>query len=234
MSGIYGIFRFDRDPVENDWLDRMRSAMACYGPHGGGARIDGFVAMGPLLREIAPEDEFEKQPVEGRRGPVVSAARLDNREDLLNAFQIPAKSWANTSDGQLASMAFDRWGTELPIHLEGDWALAAWDRREGKLILARDACGSGALYYFEGRGFIAFASSLGALLAIPGVAKEPDPLRLAQVLISWQHNADLTAYKGFHRLVWAHSLTAGREGQTTRRRYRSPEGRELLNYRRDE
>ncbi len=234
MSGIYGIYRYDGAPVSRECLERMRSAMAYYGPHAGESKIDGSLAIGHLLLETDPEDRFEKQPVEGRRGLIVSAARLDNRDDLLEILQIPANRRAETPDGHLVSLAFDRWGEELVTHVQGDWALAGWDRHERKLFLARDAFGSGALYFHEGKGFVAFASSLKALLAIPGVVREPDPLRLAEVLVSWQHDADLTAYKGFHRLVWAHSVTVEQDGHTLRRRYWSPEGRELLRYRRDE
>ena len=132
------------------------------------------------------------------------------------------------------SLAFDRWGEELCSHLEGDWALAAWDARERRLLLAVNACGNATLYYYQGKGFIAFASCLKALLALPGVPKEPDRLRLAQVLVSWQHDAELTAYKGFRRLLWAHAMTVASDGQTRSWRHWSPEGRDQLSYRRDE
>ena len=234
MSGIYGIFRHDGAPADSGWLERMRAAMAYYGPHGGGNKVEGPVGMGHLLLEINPEDGFENQPVSGIRGAVVSAARLDNRAALLAAFRISSTEAPRMSDGHLVNLAFDRWGEELCSHLEGDWALAAWDSRERRLLLARDACGNATLYYCEGDGFIAFASSLKALLALPGVTREPDRLRLAQVLVSWQHDAELTAYKGFRRLVWARAMTIGPEGQIRNWRHWSPEGRELLNYRRDE
>jgi asparagine synthase (glutamine-hydrolysing) len=212
----------------------MKAAMAYYGPHGGDCKIEGQIGTGHLLLEINPEDAFENQPVQGVRGPVVSAARLDNRAALLEAFQISSTEALRFSDGHLASLAFDRWGEELCSHLQGDWALAAWDARERRLLLARDACGNATLYYFEGNGFVAFASALKALLALPGVVKEPDRLRLAEVLVSWQHDAELTAYKGFRRLVWAHAMTVGPDGQTRTWRHWSPEGREMLAYRRDE
>jgi asparagine synthase (glutamine-hydrolysing) len=234
MSGIYGICRYDGAPVAADWLERMRSAMAFYGPDGGGSKAEGPLEMGHLRHKIAPEDEYDRQPVEGNRGPVVSAARLDNREELLALFQISAGTAASTADGHLVSLAFDRWGEELGAHLQGDWALAGWDRHERKLLLARDVFGSGNLYIHQGKGFIAFASSLKALLAIPGLTKQPDLLRVAQVLVGWQHDAELTAYEGFRRLVWTHSLSVGPQGQTRRWRYWSPQGRELINYRRDE
>lgn len=234
MSGIYGIYRHDGAPADPAWLERMRGAMAFYGPHGGGCKVDGSVGMGHLLLEVNPEDEHEKQPVGGVRGLVVGAARLDNREDLLDAFEVPAAEAARLPDGRLVSMAFDRWGDEVCSHLEGDWALAAWDARNRRLLLARDACGNATLYYYEGKGYFAFATSLKALLALPGVPKEPDRLRLAEVLVSWQHDAELTAYKGFRRLIWAHAMTVGPGGQTRIWRHWSPQGREPLCYRRDE
>ena len=98
--------------------------------------------------------------------------------------------------------------------------MAAWDARERRLLLARDAFGNATLYYCEGKGFIAFASSLKALLVLPGVVKEPDWLRLAEVLVSWQHDAELTAYKGFRRLVGAHAMIVAPDGQTRAWRHR--------------
>jgi asparagine synthase (glutamine-hydrolysing) len=234
MSGIYGIFRHDGAPVDPSWLERMRAAMAYYGPQGGGSKVEGPVGMGHLLLDVNPEDAFESQPVSGARGPVVSAARLDNRGALLEAFQMSSTEAPRLSDGHLVSLAFDRWGEELCSHLQGDWALAAWDARERRLLLARDACGNATLYYYEGKGFVAFASSLKALLALPGVVKEPDRLRLAQVLVSWQHDAELTAYKGFRRLVWAHAMTIAPEGRTRSWSHWSPEGRQPLAFRCDE
>jgi asparagine synthase (glutamine-hydrolysing) len=234
VSGIYGVYRFDSAPVDIRWLEKMKAAMAYYGPDGGGSKIDDAVGMGHLLLEINPEDSFESQPVSGARGRVVSAARLDNRAALLDAFDVPSADARHLSDGHLVSLAFDRWGEEISSHLQGDWALAAWNRRERRLLLARDACGNATLYYYEGDGYIAFASSLKALLAIPGVVKEPDMLRISEVLVAWQQDAELTAYKGFRRLLWAHAMTVSAHGAIRTWQHWSPEGRAPLNYRRNE
>ncbi len=234
MSGIYGIYRYDGAPVDPRWLEQMKTAMAYYGTDGSGCEIVGPVGMGHLLLEVNPEDAFEKQPMRGERGIVVSAARLDNRNALLEAFKVSSSEAPGLSDGQLVSLAFDRWGEGVCSHLQGDWALAGWNARERRFLLARDAFGNATLYYYEGRGFIAFASSLKALLVLPGIVKEPDLLRLAEVLVSWQHDAELTAYKGFRRVPWAHALTVESEGHTRIWRHWSPEGREMLTWRRDE
>ena len=234
MSGIYGIYRYDGAPVSPHWLECMRSAMAYYGPHGGANRIEDSIGFGHLRLETSPEDPFEKQPWEGPRGLVVSAARLDNRQDLLDAFDVASSDAPQTPDGHLVSLAYDRWGEGVAIHLQGDWAMAAWNRRDRRLFLARDAFGNSTLYFHQGNGFIAFASGLKALRALPGVTKEPDLLRLAQVLVSWPQDAERTAYRNFQRLVCGQACTVGPMGEIRYSNYWSSEGRELLTWRRDE
>ena len=136
--------------------------------------------------------------------------------------------------GIWSSMAFDRWGEEIGSHLEGDWAFAAWDLGRRRLFLGRDIFGRAALYYYEGKGFVAFASSLKALLVLPDTRKEPDLLRLAEVLVMWHNSAELTAYKGFRSVIGAHIMTFSSDGLSDDRRFWSPEGREPLRLRREE
>ncbi len=235
MSGIYGIYRYDGAPVDPCWLEQMKEAMAYFGPDGGGSMIAEPVGMGHLLMQVNPEDAFERQPISGARGPMVCAARLDNRDALLDIFDIPASDASNVSDGQLVGMTFDRWGGEEACsRLEGDWAFAAWDRKGRRFFLGRDIFGSAALYYHEGKGFVAFASSLKALLALPGTPKEPDYSRLAEVLVTWHQSAELTAYKGFRSVIGAHIMTFTSDGRKDDRRFWSPEGRAPLRYRREQ
>jgi len=147
MSGIYGIFRYDGAPADPLWLDRMKAAMAYYGPHGGSCKAEGPIGMGHLLFEVYPEDVFENQPVQGERGMTVSAARLDNRAELVEALGFSSDDAPRLSNGNLVGLTFDRWGEEVCSHLQGDWAMAAWDARERRLLLARDAFGSSSLYF---------------------------------------------------------------------------------------
>jgi asparagine synthase (glutamine-hydrolysing) len=234
MSGIFGIYRYDGAPVDPRLLDRMKQAMAWYGPDGGGRTIDGPIGMGHLLLAVNPEDTCERQPIKGARGFLACSARLDNRDALLQAFDIPASGAPQIPDGQLVSMAFDRWGEDVCPHLQGDWAFAAWDAERRRLFLGRDILGRAALYYYEGHGFLAFASNLKALLALPGTRREPDILRLAEILVMWHQSAELTAYKGFRSVVGAHIMTFTSEGLRSDRRFWSPENFEPLRLRRDE
>jgi asparagine synthase (glutamine-hydrolysing) len=234
MSGIYGIFRYDGKPVDPTWTGHMRVAMREYGPDGSGEIVEDSVAMGHLLLITNPEDAYEKQPMRSSRAMLVTAARLDNRSELQRELELTTSEMDSLSDGYLVNLAYQRWGTEVSKYLEGDWALAAWNPHEHRLFLSRDACGNSSLYFYQGQGYFAFASSIKALLAIPGVELQPDLTRMVQVLVSWQIDAERTGYEGFRRLLWSHAMMVDDRGQTKTWKHWTHEGRPLIRYKRDE
>ena len=58
--------------------------------------------------------------------------------------------------------------------LSGMFALAIWDARRRRLVLARDRVGKKPLFYSLHDGALSFASELRALLEEPGVPRELD------------------------------------------------------------
>jgi len=56
----------------------------------------------------------------------------------------------------------------------GMFALALWDRKEKKLLLARDRYGIKPLYYSQQGGVLSFGSEQKAILAIPGYERKLD------------------------------------------------------------
>jgi asparagine synthase (glutamine-hydrolysing) len=233
VSGIYGIFRFDGAPVEPETLRRMREAMAYYGPDGGGEWREGHVGLGQLLLCVTPEDRFESQPLTADGISLVAAARLDNRDDLLREFGIPPAEFLTTADSSLVLEAYRKWGEDCPDHLNGDWQFAAWNGRQRTLFMARDHHGNTGLYYYQNSRFIAFASSLKALLALPEAPRRPDMLKMAQVLASWPGEGWRTAYEEMRRLPPAHTMRATANG-TDIKRYWFPENLPTVRLSKDE
>jgi asparagine synthase (glutamine-hydrolysing) len=222
MSGIYGLLRFDGQPIDREALAKMRHAMDYYGPDGGGEWHEGPIGLGHLLLKVTPEDCFEDQPVINADLSLVAFARLDNREDLLREFGIPKPEQAFIPDSSLVLEAYSRWREECTDHLNGDWQFAAWDAQRKNLFIARDHHGNTGFYYFCNSRFVAFASSLKAILALSEVPRRPDMLKMAQVLTSWPGEGSRTAYERILRLPPAHTLSfAGSKAIT--KRYWFPE-----------
>jgi asparagine synthase (glutamine-hydrolysing) len=219
MSGIFGVFHFDGAPVQPETLATMRSAMDYWGPDGAGVWMDGSVALGSLRMHNTPESLYENLPLEGPASGITltAAARIDNRAELLDAFEVPGPERSVLPDSALILQAYLRWGEECVHHLTGDWSFALWDARRRRLFIARDHHGNTSLYYHRAARTLAFASCQKALLALPEIPRRPNLLRVAQVLTSWQGDGVHSAYEGILHLRPAHAISATAEGLEMRR-----------------
>ncbi|NOZ05057.1 MAG: asparagine synthetase B [Chloroflexi bacterium] len=209
MSGIFGIFNTDGAPVDPVLLETMRDAMAEWGPDGNSVWHDGPCGLGQLLLYNTPEALHERLPraVDGGRLIITAEARLDNRDDLCDRFDIPPPERPQTPDSDLILHAYETWGEDCPDHLLGDWSFAIWNPTERRLFLARDHHGNTALFYHHDAHRFAFASSRKALLAL-GVPRRLNELYLAQVLVSWPaYHGPTTIDLDIFCLPPAHAMT---------------------------
>jgi asparagine synthase (glutamine-hydrolysing) len=141
---------------------------------------------------------------------ITADARLDNREELLDIFDLQGFPRQRTCACELILRAFQKWGADCPQHLLGDFAFAIWDQRKQQLYAARDAFGVRPLYYHAGGEQLIFASDLKAVLAADGVPKEPDAGCFAAIL-GWDNPQDTdlsrTSWSAVRRLPPGHTLT---------------------------
>ena len=136
---------------------------------------------------------------------------------------------ADLSDAALVLRAWRRWGRECPRRLLGDYAFALWDRRGRTLFCARDAAGAQPFYYSLTPRLLAFASTIDAVLAAPGVSAALDEA----AVVTWLTRIDplpppYTLFRAVRRLPPGHALAV--EGGTVRtvrwwRPRRSADGR---------
>ena len=111
--------------------------------------------------------------------------------------------------------ALAQWGPAALGRFNGMFALAAWNTKTRKLLLARDPLGMKPLYY-TGRaidGGFAFASELKAFLALPGFEAEINPSSLQQYLeFGYVFDETDTTLAGVSKLPPGHAMevVAGR------------------------
>src|SRR5260221_484061 len=155
MSGIVGLWNLDGRPVDEAVLARMSATLAHRGPDGEGRRLCGPAGLACQHVWVTSEEVGEVQPLVGRTGAaLVMDGRLDNREELLPALDLPRSS----SDAACALSAYETWGERFAERLNGDFALAVYDERAQRLLLVRDAIGIRPVYYFRSGRMFAFAS----------------------------------------------------------------------------
>src|SRR5258706_4625739 len=129
MTALAGLWRLDGRPDAASDCARMLASQALYGPDTAAQWADENVALGRRLMRLLPEDAFDRQPLVGGGGRYVLVAdlRLDNREDLAGALQIPSGKASRLSDAAILLAAVERWGEHCVEKLIGDYAFAFFD-----------------------------------------------------------------------------------------------------------
>ena len=197
-------------------------------------RLDG--ALFAQRTAVSPGDEQrEPLPISGNDGCslFVADARIDNREELASALAISLSELARTSDSALILRMFERWGEAGVARCLGAFAFAHWDAKGRRLILGRDCLGNRALFFHRGDGFVAFATTLGAMLAMPWVPRQIDEAALAGFMVANLTEARSTFYRGIERVPSRTLVTIGHNA-ISHRYYWSPNVDATPPYRRDE
>jgi asparagine synthase (glutamine-hydrolysing) len=101
------------------------------------------------------------------------------------------------------------------------FAIALWDARERRLLLARDPFGIKPLYYRVAGGVLSFASELKALVRQPGFAGDVDLEALESYLAFNSVPGPMSIYRDVRKLEAGHVLEA-RDGKVSVRRFARP------------
>jgi asparagine synthase (glutamine-hydrolysing) len=225
MSAIFGILRFDGGEVSARDLERMGNTLAHRGPDGRKFVIHDTVGLGHCLMRVNNEDMFEAQPLRDSEAnlTLVADCRIDNREELAEAFGLSAANTRDMPDSAFILRAYKKWGEECAEHVIGDFAFAIWDARAKRLVLGRDHMGQRGVYYHHGDNFLAFASEIKGLWALPDVPRVLSEAMLGKMLIKDRSRArGGTLYQGIAAVPCAASLTIGANGDSALRTYWEP------------
>jgi asparagine synthase (glutamine-hydrolysing) len=118
---------------------------------------------------------------------------------------------------------YEEHGVGFVERLEGMFALALWDARRGRLVLARDRVGKKPLLWTTlPDGTLAFASELKALLRLPGLPRELDLSAVDAYLALQYVPGHRTPLRGIEKLPPGH-LLIWEDGRVTVERYWQPE-----------
>jgi asparagine synthase (glutamine-hydrolysing) len=223
MCGICGIVAFDDVEVERDTLESMSKRLAHRGPDSHGSFRDG--AVGLASRRLAIVDLVAgDQPITNEDGSVVVVqnGEIYNYRELRDELERHGHHRFSTScDTEVLVHLYEQYGTSFVERLRGMFALALWDRRARRLVLARDRFGIKPLYYRLCQRSLSFASELKALLCQPGFRREIDLDALGYYLAFSFVPAPLTIFREVRklepgsRLVWE----GGRASKVRTERY---------------
>jgi asparagine synthase (glutamine-hydrolysing) len=199
MCGIAGFLTDRVLPESRAVLERMTRSLARRGPDDEGLHLDEFIGLG--VRRLSVIDlETGHQPMSNENGTVWVAlnGEIYNFQALRSRLEDRGHRFRTRSDSEVIIHAYEEYGDEAVVHLDGMFAFAIWDSRRRTLLLARDRLGEKPIYYHAGSSVFVFGSELRALLANPAVPRELDL-------------ESLTRYLGFEYVPTPHSILNGIE-----------------------
>jgi asparagine synthase (glutamine-hydrolysing) len=217
MCGITGAIWTDpRRAVEPPVLARMTAALRHRGPDAEGAYHSAFrlqppyeaqpgVALGHRRLSII-DLATGGQPMANEDGSlwIVFNGEIYNYLDLRRRLEGSGHRFQSESDTETILHLYEDEGTDGFTHLNGMFALALWDARRRRLVLARDRLGKKPLVYRREPGRLLFASELKSLLEVPGAPREIDPEAVDAFLTYQYVPHPRTIFRGYAKLPPGH------------------------------
>ena len=230
MCGIAGALSLDGQPIGHDAVRAMTDALQHRGPDEGSVRLLGpgaligraSAALGHRRLKVIDLSSAAAQPMRDAQdtGTLVYNGELYNAAGLRRALVDAGRTFRSRSDTEVVLHALLHWGPEKALlRFNGMFALAFWDNREQRLVLARDRFGEKPLFYAEHAGRLLFASEIDALVAHGDLPLEVDPEAVELYLTFGYIPAPWTIYRSVRKLPHAAYLLASADGRVRFRRY---------------
>src|SRR5581483_7905856 len=206
MCGIAGILNLSPGPLPaRDALTAMIESLRHRGPDGFGFHSDNDIGLAHARLSII-DLEGGRQPIhnEDRTVWVVFNGEIFNYVELRADLQRRGHHFYTQSDTEVIVHAYETYGDDFVRELNGQFAIALWDSRRRRLLLARDRAGIRPLFYTLHRHRLLFASEVKAIFTDPAVARRLDIAALAQIFTYWSALPPATPFEGICALPPGH------------------------------
>ncbi|HEX8639931.1 MAG TPA: asparagine synthase (glutamine-hydrolyzing) [Allosphingosinicella sp.] len=206
MCGIAGLIDLRGAPVSPVALQRMTDAIAHRGPDGEGHWIDGNVGFGHRRLAIIDLTPAGHQPMVSadHRYVLNYNGEVYNFRELRAELEAKGYWFRSNTDSEVVLNALAQWGPDAIGRFNGMFAFALWDRRERRLLLARDRYGIKPLYLRHRDGQLAFASEQKAIATLPGFTADVDRAALLEYFTFQNIFTDKTLLQGIELLPAGH------------------------------
>ena len=164
------------------------------------------------------------QPLSDERGQVWAAqnGEIYNHVELRGELRAEGHVFRSRCDTEVLPHLYERDGAALCERLHGKFAVAIWDTRERRGILARDRLGVKPLYYSAVDDLVVFGSELKSVIASGLVSDELDPEALAAYLMLGYVPGPMTPLKDVRKLLPGERLIMGGGRIRSERYWRYP------------
>src|SRR3954467_8750757 len=215
MCGICGDVDLS-DAPDAEGVRRGTRAIAHRGPDAEDFFFEGPAALGHRRLSIL-DLESGAQPMVRDGVALAFNGEAYDFAPLRDELRGKGHPFTTRSDTEVVLRAYLEWGEDFASHVHGMFALALWDSRGRKLLLARDRLGKKPLYYFARGARVVFGSGLKSLLAPRGGPPALDREALVQYLACEYVPAPASILRDVRKLPAAHVAVLDDKGFRLRR-----------------
>ena len=208
MCGIAGILALDpgRSVLEAE-VRAMLPALQHRGPDGSGLHLEPGLGLGHTRLSIV-DLAGGTQPIHNESGRIWVSfnGEIFNFVELRAQLEAAGHRFYTHSDTEVIVHAYEQYGDDFALHLNGQFAIALWDGDRRRLLLLRDRAGIAPLFWTLQGGRLLFASEVKALLPLLPAAPALDPVALDQLFTAWAPVSPRTPFEGVSELSPGHML----------------------------
>jgi len=208
VCGIAGAIALRPDAASPSIEDMARAvgAIRHRGPDETGVFRDDRATLGHARLSII-DLATGQQPMADATGDawLVFNGEIFNYLELRAELEAAGHRFRTRSDTEVILVAWRAWGEAAFARFDGQFALAIWEPRARRLVLARDRFGVRPVYLCEHAGRLWFASEVKAILAgDPSIPRALDPVGLAETFTFWASVAPQGVFEGITELEPGH------------------------------
>jgi asparagine synthase (glutamine-hydrolysing) len=223
MCGFVGIINRNEEAVNNNHLTRMASVIHHRGPDEEGVFIDG--SIGFYHKRLSIIDlSTGRQPMTYNDCTIVYNGEIYNYIELRENLKNRGHKFETTSDTEVLLHLYNEYGDEFINDLNGMFAFVIYDKKNNRLLIARDHFGIKPLYWYRDDHKLLFASEIKAILNHPEITAEPDNKNLYEYLTFQFLLNEGTMFRNIFKLVPGHYMMLNLDtGKLSRVKYWEPD-----------
>ena len=214
MCGICGKYNYKNSkPVSAETLKAMSDQMVLRGPDEGSVYVDGNFGFG--FRRLSIIDvEGGHQPISNETNDIwlIANGEIYNYNELRSRLKARGHRFKTKTDVEVILHCYEDFGTDCFEMLRGMFGIGIWDKREKKLVLARDGVGIKPLYYSVNGPGVVFASELKAMFADPDMEFDLDYSALNYYFTFNYIPEPLSIFQSVKKLMPGHYLVSKKDG----------------------
>jgi len=195
MCGIAGIINSPEVDERKVIVENMLRSISYRGPDESGIYHSKKATIGCVRLSII-DIESGKQPLSDSSGRywIVYNGEIFNYIELREVLLGKGIVFRTQSDTEVIVQLFSLYGPSCLSMLNGQFAIAIWDRLKDELFLARDRVGIRPLFYYCKNGSLSFASEIKALFEVPFISRYISLKSLKQIFTFWTTISPNTAF----------------------------------------